>query len=164
MKYALAAFTAGAVPLVPDGCGCGTATRALVKGCFCQCLYHIFPSLLRESNSKHGCGQQSCGRSWWHPCRGCWPRRCGVLGLLRQCHTPVCSSNATSALLMSFQTAISFKDVENLLIVLVHLDVLHLIKLEWRSRIGSSVRLQGRGGEGGQLLLSGGWVGRSGLS
>lgn len=63
MKYVLAAFAAGAVPLVPDGCGCGTATCALIKGCFCQCLDPIFPSWLTESNSKHGCGQQSRGRS-----------------------------------------------------------------------------------------------------
>lgn len=82
-----------------------------------------------------------------------------VLGLVRQCHTPVCRSNATSALLMSFQTAISFKVAENLLIVLIHLYLLPLIKLEWWSGIGSGVRLQGWGGEGGQLLLSGGWVG-----
>lgn len=53
----------------------------------------------------------------------------------------------------------SFKDDENLLIVLIHLYLLHLIKLLWWSRIGSMMRLQGPGGEGHQLLFSGGLAG-----
>lgn len=96
----------------------------------------------------------------WHPCRGGRPHHRRVMGLLRQCHAPICRSNETSALLMSFQITISFKDAENLLIVLIHLYLLHLIKLEWRSRISSGVRWQGPGGEGRPLLLSGGRVGR----
>jgi len=122
-NYALVAFAAGAVPPVPEGCGCSTATRALVKGAFCQCLCHIFPSSLQESNSKHRRAQQSGGSA---ASRG-GARAAGAAvpswgaGSVRQCHQPVCRSNAASALLMSFQTAVSFTDAKNLLIALIHL-------------------------------------------
>lgn len=65
---------------------------------------------------------------------------------------------------MSFQTAISFTDATNLLIVWIHLYLLRLIRLEWWSRIGSGVRRRGPAGEGEgcPLLLPGGRVGREG--
>lgn len=80
-----------------------------------------------------------------------------------QCHAPVCRPNATAALLMSFRTAISFKDAENLLVVLIRRYSLHLVKPERWSRIG--VVRDGRGGCGGvPVPLAGERVGRCGIN